>query len=67
MATDTALRVTCSKAELAAALGTVARAVSSRGAVQVLGGILLHAQDDRLTLSATDMEISLRATVGGEV
>jgi DNA polymerase III subunit beta len=67
MATDTALRVTCSKAELSSALGVVSRAVSTRGAVQVLGGILLQAQDDRLTLAATDMEISLRASVSGEI
>lgn len=67
MATDTALRVTCSKAELASALGVVSRAVSTRGAVQVLGGILLQAENDRLTLAATDMEISLRASVSGEI
>jgi DNA polymerase-3 subunit beta len=67
MATDTALRVTCSKAELAGALGVVARAVSTRGAVQVLGGILLRAEEGRLTLAATDMEISLRASVAGDV
>jgi DNA polymerase-3 subunit beta len=67
MATDTALRVTCPTAELAAGLGVVARAVSTRGAVQVLGGILLRVEDDRLTLAATDMEISLRASLGGEV
>jgi DNA polymerase-3 subunit beta len=67
MATDTALRVTCSKAELAAALGVVSRAVSTRGAVQVLGGILLKAEEGRLTLAATDMEISLRASLAGEL
>jgi DNA polymerase III subunit beta len=67
MATDTALRITCSKAELSAALGVVSRAVSTRGAVQVLGGILLQAENDRLTLAATDMEISLRASVSGEI
>jgi DNA polymerase-3 subunit beta len=67
MATDTALRVTCSKTELSAALGVVARAVSTRGAVQVLGGILLRAEEGRLTLAATDMEISLRAAVSGDV
>ena len=67
MATDTALRVTCSKSELASALGVVARAVSTRGAVQVLGGILLRAEEGRLTLAATDMEISLRSSLGGEV
>ena len=67
MATDTALRITCSKSDLAAALGVVARAVSTRGAVQVLGGILLRAEEGRLTLSATDMEISLRSSLGGEI
>ena len=50
MATDTALRITCSKSDLASALGVVARAVSTRGAVQVLGGILLRAEEGRLTL-----------------
>jgi DNA polymerase-3 subunit beta len=67
MATDTALRITCPTSELAAALGVVARAVSTRGAVQVLGGVLLRAEGDRLTLAATDMEISLRSSLGGEV
>ena len=63
---QTALRVTCSRSELAAALAVVARAVSSRGAVQVLGGIRLQAEDGRLTLAATDMEISLRASIAGD-
>jgi DNA polymerase-3 subunit beta len=67
MATDTALRVTCPRADLAAALGVVARAVSTRGAVQVLGGILLRAEDEKLTLAATDMEISLRSSLAGEI
>jgi DNA polymerase-3 subunit beta len=67
MATDTALHVTCSKSELASALGVVARAVSTRGAVQVLGGILLRAEEGKLTLAATDMEISLRSSVGDEI
>jgi DNA polymerase III subunit beta len=66
MATET-LHATCARSELAAALGVVARGLSSRGAVQVLGGIHLHAADGRLTLSSTDMEISLRASVPGEV
>jgi len=70
MSTDivssTALRITCAKSELAAALSVVSRAVSTRGAVQVLGGILLQAEDDKLTLSATDMEISIRTSLTGE-
>src|SRR6186997_243293 len=71
MSTDTvsatALRVTCLKAELAAALAVVSRAVSSRGAVQVLGGILLQAEEGKLSLAATDMEISIRASLEGEI
>jgi DNA polymerase-3 subunit beta len=67
MAIGTELRVTCSRNDLATALGTVARAVSTRGAVQVLGGILLRAEDGRLTLAATDMEISLRASIPGQI
>jgi len=63
----TALRVTCLKAELSAALAVVSRAVSSRGAVQVLGGILLHAEEGKLSLAATDMEISIRASLEGEI
>ncbi|MFO7572493.1 MAG: DNA polymerase III subunit beta [Gaiellaceae bacterium] len=67
MATETSLHATCARDELAAALGVVARGLSTRGAVQVLGGIHLHAADGRLMLASTDMEISLRASVSGEV
>ena len=63
----TALRITCPKADLSAALGVVSRAVSTRGAVQVLGGVLLQVEDGRLSLAATDMEISLRASLAGDV
>jgi DNA polymerase-3 subunit beta len=66
MVIGTALRATCSREDLATALGTVARAVSTRGAVQVLGGILISAEAGTLSLAATDMEISLRASVSAE-
>jgi DNA polymerase-3 subunit beta len=67
VASTTELRATCSKADLAGALATVSRGLSTRGAVQVLGGILLRAEEGRLLLAATDMEISLRATIAGEI
>jgi DNA polymerase-3 subunit beta len=67
LAASTELRATCSRDELAAALGTVSRGLSSRGAVQVLNGIHLRADEGRLTLAATDMEISLRATIAGDI
>src|SRR5918996_3660638 len=67
LATSAELRATCSRDDLASVLGTVSRGLSTRGAVQVLNGILLRSEEGRLTLAATDMEISLRATVGGEI
>ena len=45
----------------------VSRAVSTRGTVQVLAGILLRAADGALELAATDMELSLRTTLAAEV
>ncbi len=66
-ASETALHVTCARDDLAAALAVVARALSSRGAVQVLSGILLRVEERKLTLAATDMEISLRASITGDI
>jgi DNA polymerase-3 subunit beta len=67
LAATTELRATCSRDDLAAALGVVARGLSTRGAVQVLNGILLRGEEGNLTLASTDMEISLRASVAGEI
>jgi DNA polymerase-3 subunit beta len=61
------MKVTCSRDDLAARLAVVARALSSRGAVQILSGILLQASAGSIELSATDMEISLRASLEAEV
>jgi len=65
--TSTGLKISCTRDELVAKLGVVSRAVSTRGAVQVLSGILLSVQDGELTLAATDMELSLRTTLEAEV
>jgi DNA polymerase-3 subunit beta len=65
--TGTGLKITVARDELVQKLGIVARAVSTRGTVQVLSGILLSADDGVLTLAATDMELSLRATLEGHV
>src|SRR5438093_10136372 len=61
------LRVTCPRDALASALGVVARALSSRSAVQVLTGIHLRSDNGKLVLSATDMEVSLRASIEGTI
>src|SRR6185436_8417843 len=64
------LDISVSRDELAQKLALVSRGVSTRTAVQILGGILLRAAGDSVELAATDMELSLRtplqATVSGD-
>ncbi len=67
MATGTGMKISVARDELVAKLGIVARAVSTRGTVQVLSGILLRADGGVLTLAATDMELSLRTTLDAQV
>jgi DNA polymerase III subunit beta len=61
------MKVVCSKDELVSALSVVSRAVSTRSSVQVLSGILVRGEGDRVELAATDMELSLRLSLDGEV
>lgn len=67
MAVDTVsltpVKITCSRDELSQALQLVGRAVSTRSSVQILAGVLLTAEEDSLGLAATDMEMSLRASL----
>jgi DNA polymerase III subunit beta len=63
----TGLRITVSKDDLASRLAIVARGVSTRTAVLVLGGIQLRAEAGRLHLASTDMELSLRASLDASV
>ena len=63
----TGLRITVPKDELASQLAIVARGVSTRTAVLVLGGIQLRAEGGQLHLAATDMEVSLRASLEATV
>jgi DNA polymerase-3 subunit beta len=61
------LKLTCVRDELAEKLALVSRAVSARSAVQVLQGVLLRAEGGQLHLAATDMELSLRASLDADV
>src|SRR5690349_18556999 len=63
----TGVKITVSKDEFVQALGVVSRAVSTRTSVQILSGILLEASGGELRVAATDMELSLRATIGAQV
>jgi len=61
------LKLTLAKDVLTEKLALVARGVSTRTAVLVLGGIRVRAQDGQVELAATDMEVSLRSTVDAEI
>jgi DNA polymerase-3 subunit beta len=63
----TGLRITLPRDELAQKLAVVSRGVSTRTAVLVLAGIHLRAEGERLYLAATDMELSLRASLDASV
>src|SRR5438105_1994391 len=67
VAVGSGLRITCSREELAQKLGVVSRGVSTRTTVQILSGVLLRAEEGRLQLAATDMELSLRASLEATV
>ena len=67
MVVGTGLRITVLEGRARPALGVVSRAVSTRTSVQILSGILLEAQGGELRLAATDMELSLRATLAAQI
>jgi len=61
------LKLKTNREELVSKLSTVSRAVSTRAATQALSGILLQAGEGALTLSATDLDLGLRTSIGAEV
>jgi DNA polymerase III subunit beta len=63
----TPVTISVSRDDLAHALGIVSRAVSSRATVQILAGVLIRASGERVHLAATDMEMSLRASVEARI
>jgi len=65
--TGAALKITCPRDELIRQLSIVSRAASTRTTVQVLAGILLRAEEGKLELAATDMELSLRTSLAADV
>src|SRR5947199_2954657 len=67
MVVGTGMRITVSKDELVQALAVVSRAVSTRTSVQILSGILLEPHEAGLRVAATDMELSLRATLPAQL
>jgi DNA polymerase III beta subunit-like protein len=65
--TGAALKLTLPRDEFIRQVAIVSRAASTRTTVQVLAGILLRAEEGKLHLAATDMELSLRTAMDAEV
>src|SRR5438045_3504334 len=61
------MNLTIPRESLVFALQLVSRAVSTRSTLPSLGGIQLSADDGRLTLRATDMELALTRSVEANV
>ncbi len=61
------MQFTCSTSSLLQALQLTSRAISGQQALPILGNILLQAKDDRCTLSATDLELSIVTAIPANV
>jgi DNA polymerase-3 subunit beta len=57
------MKLSVSRDSLSGGLQLVGRAVSTRGTLPSLGGIILIAEEGRLTLRATDMELALTSSL----
>ncbi|MBP5186405.1 MAG: DNA polymerase III subunit beta [Clostridiales bacterium] len=53
------MKFTCSQGALARALNTVSKAVSIRTTIPILKGILLTVKDNELTMTASDLDLSI--------
>ena len=57
------MKFICSQAALSKALNTVSKAVSVRTTIPILKGVLLTVKDNRLTLSASDLDMSIETSI----
>ena len=61
------MKLTTKRDDLVSKLSTVSRAVSTRAATQALSGILLTANEGRVTLAATDLDLGLETTLEANI
>ncbi|MFW6068091.1 MAG: DNA polymerase III subunit beta [Chloroflexota bacterium] len=61
------MRVSCLQENLAKGLNIVGRAVSTRSTLPVLANVLLSTDENRLKLSATNLEIVITCWIGAKV
>ena len=61
------MKFKCNQQELAKALNTVSKAVSNRTTIPVLKGILIDAQDDKVILTSSNLDMSIRREIDAVV
>jgi DNA polymerase-3 subunit beta len=61
------MKLSVARGELLDSLAVVTKALSSRTTLPILSGILLTAMGDKIVLQSTDLEISIKDTVGANV
>lgn len=61
------VRVTCSQESLHRALGVAGRAVAGKSTLPILGNYLLDASGDTLTISATNLDMSIACEIQAQV
>jgi DNA polymerase-3 subunit beta len=61
------MKITCERSYLANALGVSSRAVSSRNTLPILSNVLLETEEDRLRLTATDLDTAIRCQIPATV
>ncbi|MDF2439043.1 MAG: polymerase subunit beta [Abditibacteriota bacterium] len=57
------MKITCERSYLAQALGVAGRAVSNRNTLPILSNVLLETEDDRVQLTATDLDTAIRCVL----
>ncbi len=61
------MKVTVERAQLLKSLGHVHRVVERRNTIPILGNVLLRAENSRLALKATDLDLEVTETLAAEV
>ncbi len=61
------MKISCNGNDLSLAVGQVFKAVSSKTTMPILEGILLKAERGALTLTATDLELSIEKSIAADV
>lgn len=61
------MRFSCEKSELQTALSIVQKAINAQNTLQVLGNIHIEAKNQKIHLSATNLEIAISTTIEGNI